>query len=331
MDFLSLAFMQRALVAAIIAGVVSPAVGAYIVQRRLSLLGDGLGHVAIAGVGFALATGLAPLPVAVIVAVAGAVVIELLRSSGKASADVAMAILFYGGLATGVLLAGVAGQGTGTLSAYLFGSLLTVSPSDLWLIGTLGVLVVVPAIGLMPQFFAVCTDEDYARTCGTPVRFHNLLVIVLASVTITVSMRTVGLLMVSALMVVPVATANNLVVGFRRAFALACGIGVFAAAGGVVGSYYLDAPPGSLIVVLAIVVFAVTLPLGGRRWRRAPLVAEDIDPSPLPHEPADACDSHADHVHGPGCGHDAVIHGDHIDYVHDGHRHAPHADHYDEH
>ncbi len=261
---LTVAFMQRALIAALIAGLVSPAVGTYIVQRRLSLLGDGLGHVAIAGVGLALATGLAPLPVAVIVAIAGAVVIELLRSSGKTSADVAMAILFYGGLATGVLLAGIAGQGTGALSAYLFGSLLTISTPDLILIAVLGALVFIPAVGLVPQLFAVCTDEDYARVLGLPVRFYNLLIVVLASVTITVSMRTVGLLMVSALMVVPVATANNLVTGFRRAHGLSMVLGVIAAAGGVIGSAYFNAPPGSLIVVLAIIIFIVTLPLTGR-------------------------------------------------------------------
>ena len=325
---LTAAFMQRALIAAVVAGLVSPAIGTYIVQRRLSLLGDGLGHVAIAGVGLALATGVAPLPVAVIVAIAGAVVIELLRSSGKASADVAMAILFYGGLATGVLLAGVAGQGTGALSAYLFGSLLTISTPDLWLIGGLGLLVAVPAVGLVPQLFAVCTDEDHARVLGLPVRFYNLLIVVLASITITVSMRTVGLLMVSALMVVPVATANNLVTGFRRALFLAMGIGIVAAAGGVLGSAYLNAPPGSLIVVLAIVVFVGTLPLTGRRRRT--VTVDDTDPAPLPHEPADAHeDEH--HIHGPGCGHVAVVHGDHTDYIHDGHRHAPHGDHYDEH
>ena len=328
---LTVAFMQRALVAAVVAGLVSPAVGTYIVQRRLSLLGDGLGHVAIAGVGLALATGMAPLPVAVVVAIAGAVVIELLRSSGKASADVAMAILFYGGLATGVLLAGVAGQGTGALSGYLFGSLLTISTPDLVLIAVLGLLVAVPAVGLVPQLFAVCTDEDYARTLGLPVRFYNLLIVVLASVTITVSMRTVGLLMVSALMVVPVATANNLVTGFRRSLALAMCIGVVAAAGGVVGSAYVNAPPGSLIVVLAIVIFVATLPLGGRFARaRRQISVDDTDPAPLPHEEAHPHeDEH--HIHGPGCGHVAVVHGDHTDYIHDGHRHAPHGDHYDEH
>ncbi|MDR1766845.1 MAG: metal ABC transporter permease [Propionibacteriaceae bacterium] len=329
MDFLTLAFMQRALLAALVAGLVSPTIGGFIVQRRLSLLGDGLGHVAIAGVGLALATGLTPLPVAVAVAIAGAVAIELLRSSGRASADVAMAVLFYGGLATGVLLAGLVGQGAGNLSSYLFGSLLTISTPELALIAVLGGLILVLALGLAPQLFAVCSDEDYARTLGLPVRLYNMLIVVLAAVTITVSMRTVGLLMVSALMIVPVATANNLARGFSRALGLAMGLGVASAAAGVVGSYYLNAPPGSLIVVVAIAIFVVTLPVAGRlrRARKLPKTVEDADPTPLPHQPEAA----HEHVHGPGCGHPALVHGDHLDYVHDGHRHAAHEGHYDEH
>lgn len=329
MDVLSLVFIQRALIAAVLAGITSPAIGSYIVQRRLSLLGDGLGHVAIAGVGLALATGTAPLPVAVVVAILGAIVIELLRESGKASADVAMAILFYGGLATGVLLAGLVGQGTGNLGNYLFGSLLTVSPSDLWLILALAVLVLAASIGLMPQLFAVCTDEAFAKVLGLRVRVYNLLIVILAAITVTVSMRTVGLLMVSALMVVPVATANNLLVGFRKSFGLALALGVVAAVGGVIGSYYLNAAPGSLIVVITIIGFIISVPLGNRlSSRRVTPVIETTDPEPLPHE---ATLPHESHLHGPGCGHLAVTHGDHTDYVHNGHRHAPHGDHYDEH
>lgn len=329
MELFTLAFLQRALIAAVLAGIASPAIGAYIVQRRLSLLGDGLGHVAIAGVGLALVTGTAPLPVAVAVSIVGAIAIELLRQSGRASGDVAMAILFYGGLATGVLLAGIAGQGAGNLGNYLFGSLLTVSVTDLWLIGGLTLVVLVPTIGLLPQLFAVCTDEDFARTLGLKVRAYNLLIVILAAITVTVSMRTVGLLMVSALMVVPVATANNLFTGFHKALLGALTLGVLASVGGVVGSYYLDAPPGSLIVVLAIIVFVISLPVATRRHRRRrQLIVEVTDPEPLPHEETRP---HAEHVHGPGCGHRPVQHGDHVDYVHDGHRHAPHGDHYDEH
>ena len=126
-EILSYPFMQRALIAALLTGLIAPAIGTYIVQRRLSLLGDGLGHVAIAGVGLALLTGQAPIPVAVVVCVLGAVIVEMLRQQGKATGDVGLAILFYGGLAAGVLMSGIAGAGAGALSQYLFGSLTTVT------------------------------------------------------------------------------------------------------------------------------------------------------------------------------------------------------------
>ena len=221
-DILSFPFMQRALIAALLTGVIAPAIGTYIVQRRLSLLGDGLGHVAIAGVGLAFLAGTAPVPIAVVVCVAGAVIVEVLRQQGKATGDVGLAILFYGGLAAGVFMSGIAGVGAGGLSQYLFGSLTTVSTADLRLIAALAVVVLVPTLGLAPQLFAVSTDEDFARTQGLRVRAYNVLIVVLAAITVTLAMRTVGLLLVSALMVVPVAAARNLVRGFLAA--LVCAI-----------------------------------------------------------------------------------------------------------
>ena len=126
-EILSYPFMQRALIAALLTGLIAPAIGTYVVQRRLSLLGDGLGHVALAGVGLALLTGTAPIPIAVVACVAGAVVVEVLRQRGKATGDVGLAILFYGGLAAGVFLSGISGVGAGGLAQYLFGSLTTVT------------------------------------------------------------------------------------------------------------------------------------------------------------------------------------------------------------
>lgn len=326
MDVITLAFMQRALIAAILTGLVAPAIGTYVVQRRLSLLGDGLGHVAIAGVGLALLTNTSPLPIAVLVCIAGAVGIELLREHGRAQGDVALAVLFYGGLAAGVLMAGAAGQGAGTLSNYLFGSLTSVTASDLAIVGVLGVAVLLAAVGLAPQLFAVCADEDFARVLGLKTRAYNLLIVVLAAITVTTAMRTVGLLLVSALMVIPVATSQNLFKGFRAGLYGAMAIGVVVAISGVFGSFYADVPPGAFIVVLAIGAFAISWPIASWRHRLRPLAAVD-EVEPLPHEPTPA----HEHVHGPGCGHRVVEHGDHIDYVHDGHRHVAHADHYDEH
>jgi zinc transport system permease protein len=334
-ELLSFPFMQRALIAALLTGLIAPAIGIYIVQRRLSLLGDGLGHVAIAGVGLALLTGSAPIPVAVVVSVVGAVAVELLRQLGKATGDVGLAILFYGGLAAGVLMSGIAGAGARALSQYLIGSLTTVTAADLRLVAVLAVAVLVPTVGLAPQLFAVCADEQHARTQGLPVRFYNVLIVVLAAVTVTLAMRTVGLLLVSALMVVPVAAAQNLVRGFYATLGCAMVVGVVVAVGGATGSYYADTAPGALIVVLAIAVFALSwpVPLLLRRRRLSPELppappAGALDEVTSPHVVAE--DAHP-HRHDQACGHRAVRHGDHTDYLHEGHRHAAHADHYDEH
>lgn len=327
MDWLTLAFMQRALIAALITGLTAPAIGTFLVQRRLSLLGDGLGHLAVAGVGLALLTGVTPLPVAVAICIAGSVAIELLRESGRASGDVGLAILFYGGLSAGLLLAGLAGQGTGTLSGYLFGSLLVMTGQDLLYITILGVVIVAVAIGLLPQLFAVSADEPFARSIGLPVRLLNIVVVSLAAITVTVSMRTVGLLLVSALMVVPVATSNHLVIGFRRGLFAAMGLGALAATSGTVGSYYLNTAPGPLIVVIAITLFAISWPVSRALERRTRRVVELPDEALLAHQPTEV----HPHVHQENCGHLAVQHAGHTDYVHDGHRHAAHEDHYDEH
>jgi len=269
-ELLDYDFMRRALLAAVFTGLTAPAIGTYLVQRRLALLGDGIGHVALTGVALGLLTGVAPLATALVVAALGAIVIELLRTYGRTSADVALAMLFYGGIAGGVLLVNLAGGSAATLNSYLFGSITTVSTSDLWVVGILGAVVLALAVGLAPQLFAVCQDEEHARVSGVPVRLYGILIAVLAAVTITVAMRTVGLLLVSALMVVPVAAAQQLTRSFRTTFGAAMVLGLFAAVAGVVSSYEIDTQPGPTIVIIALAVFAFAAPLGGlaRSYRR---------------------------------------------------------------
>ena len=143
-------------------------------------------------------------------------------------------------------------------------------------------------------------------------------------------MRTVGLLLVSALMVVPVAAARNLVRGFTAALICAVAIGVATAVGGAAASFYVDAAPGAFIVLLAITVFVLSWPLSYLlRRRRIAAVPELVDDDEVV-APHTVTESHPHH-HAPGCGHPAVQHGDHTDFIHQGHRHAAHADHYDEH
>lgn len=332
-ELFTLDFFQRALVAALLTGLAAPAVGTYLVQRRMALMGDGLGHVAVTGVALGLLTGASPTWTAVLVAVLGAIAIEVIRESGHTNGDVALALLFYGGLAGGVLITGLAGQSASRLQEFLFGSILTVSSGDVWVTLLLALVVVGTALGLMPQLFAVAQDQEFARVSGLPVRAYNLLVAVLAAVTVTVAMRTVGLLLVSALMVVPVATSQQLTRSFRGTLGLAMALGAGASIGGLLASAWLSltfaarVAPGPAIVLLSLLGFAVTWPLGVLARRRlrltAPFAAGQSDVRRVEEDHA--------HVHGPDCGHPAVPHDDHVDYVHDGHRHAEHGTHYDEH
>jgi len=262
----------------------------------------------------------------------GAVLIELIRERGHTNGDVALALLFYGGLAGGVLLTGLGGQSASRLQFYLFGSITTASGEDVVSTIVLAAVVVVICVGLAPQLFAVAQDEDFARVAGLNVRFYNLLVGVLAAVSVTVAMRTVGLLLVSALMVVPVATAQQVTRSFRTTLGLAMALGTGAALVGLIvaafASYQATVAPGATIVLVSLTGFALTWPIGILLRRRQRLLAPFQDLEPDHHEVA--TEEHA-HQHGDACGHPAVPHGDHVDYVHDGHRHAVHGRHYDEH
>ena len=331
MELLSLDFMQRALLAALLTGLAAPAVGTYLVQRRLALMGDGIGHVAVTGVAVGLFFHTSPLWAAAVVAVLGAVLIEVIRDRGHTNGDVALALLFYGGLAGGVFVTGLAGQNAAELQAYLFGSITTISSGDVWVTLVLAAIVVLVCVGLSPQLFAVAQDSEFARVAGLNVKVYNVLVAVLAAVSVTVAMRTVGLLLVSALMVVPVATAQQLTRSFRATLLAAMAAGTLASVGGLLvsafASFHVRVAPGPTIVLLALAGFAVTWPVGIVVRRRRRLRTPFPELRPDRHE---VSDEHP-HVHGPACGHVAVRHGDHVDYVHDGHRHAAHGEHYDEH
>jgi len=269
MSLLDYDFMQRALVAAVLVGLAAPAVGIYLVQRRLALMGDGIGHVALTGVALGFLLGAAPVLTAVVTAAVGAVAIELIRERGRTSGDVALAMLFYGGIAGGVLLIGLSPSGSNAnLVSYLFGSLTSVSPTDLVIIAVLTAAVLAVSLGLGRELFAVCQDEEYARVAGLPVRTLNLMLAVTAAVTVTVAMRVVGLLLVSALMVVPVATAQQLTRSFRATLVLAVVLGVAVSVGGVVLSYYADVASGASIVVLALAGFLAGTLITALRPRR---------------------------------------------------------------
>ena len=161
--FLEYDFMQRALIAAAIVGLIAPLIGVFLVQRRLALLGDGMGHVALMGVGLAFLLGTAPVPTAMVTAALGAFLIEFIRNRSRTAGDVALALLFYGGIAGGVLFASLApGKASSSLNAYLFGSLSTVATGDIWALVALAVTVLVILAIFGRELFAVSLDPDIA-------------------------------------------------------------------------------------------------------------------------------------------------------------------------
>ncbi|NBM18224.1 metal ABC transporter permease [Streptomyces sp. GC420] len=272
MEILDYAFMQRALIAALLVGLTAPAIGTYLVQRRQAIMGDGIGHVAMTGVALGFLMNTSPVWMATLVAVLGAVGMEVIRSRGRTSGDIALAMLFYGGMAGGVMIINLApGGSTANLTSYLFGSITTVSQEDVTAVCVLAAFVLAVTVGLRRQLFAVCQDEEFARVTGLPVRLLNLLLAVTAAVTVTVAMRIVGLLLVSAMMVIPVAAAQRVAHGFAATLAIAMGIGVTVSVTGTVTTYYVDAPSGAAIVLLAIGVFvlftALSAPVARRRAR----------------------------------------------------------------
>jgi zinc transport system permease protein len=258
--FLEPEFMRRALLAALMVGIIAPSIGLYLVQRRLALMGDGVGHVALTGVALGFLTNTEPLYTALAVSAAGALLVELIRQFGGASADVALAMLFYGGIAGGVVLIGLTPTGSvSKLNEFLFGSILTVTTSDLAFIAVLGLVVLAFTLGLRRALFAVCQDEEFARVSGVPTRLLGLGIALVTAVTVVLSMRAVGVLLVSALMIVPVATAQQLTRSFRATCLLAVLLGAGVSVGGGIVSYEADLASGPTIVLCALAVFAVVL------------------------------------------------------------------------
>jgi zinc transport system permease protein len=252
-----LGFMQRALVAGLVVGVFAPMIGTFLVQKRMSLIGDGIGHVAFAGVGAGLFAGIYPVWTALGFAIAGALGVEWLRARRKASGDLALALFFYSGIALGVVLASAkGGMGTSVLG-FLFGQPLTVNAGEVVVILLLGTTVAVLVIALRRVLFAVVTDEDWSSVAGLPVRAMNAMLAVLTAVAVVAAMQIVGILLIAALMVLPVATGQLLGRSFRGTLRLAVAVGVGSVISGLTASRIWGLASGGAIVLVAALAFLV--------------------------------------------------------------------------
>ena len=248
---LELEFMRLALATGAIVGVLAPAVGFFLVQRQLSLIGDGIGHVAFAGVAAGYLLGLPPVLTALVASIGGAGAIEWLRARRDTAGDQALALVFYTGIAAGVVLVSLAGALDVDLFGFLFGSILTTTRSDLALVAALGLTGLVVLALLYRALAAVALDEDGARVAGVPVPALNVVLAVLAATTVALSMRVVGVLLIAALMVLPVIAASRVARSMRGALLLSIAVGLASVLAGLTLAYYADLPPGGTIVLIA--------------------------------------------------------------------------------
>jgi zinc transport system permease protein len=266
LELLEYGFMQRAFAAGVAVAIICPAIGVFLLPRRLSLIADTLAHVALAGVAVGLLLGVSPILGALAVALAGAVGIERLRAGGILHGDAALALFLAAGFAVAVVLISLARGFNADLFAILFGSIMTVSPLDVWLIAVLAAAVVFLVWLCYPRLLAVTLSEELARTSGVPVAALNLLLTVLTALTVVVAMRMVGVLLVSGMIVIPTLTGFAIGRSFRGALLAAIGSALLAVVIGLVAAYHLGLAAGGAIVLAALLLFvAASLT---RAWTR---------------------------------------------------------------
>ncbi|WP_374689084.1 metal ABC transporter permease [Promineifilum sp.] len=264
-------FILRALLAAIIVGVVCPVLGVYVVLRGMAFLGDAMSHTILPGVVVAFFLGW-PLAVgALIMGVLTALGIGFLTKRASLKEDTAIGVIFAGLFALGVALLSARGNYTIDLAHFLFGNLLGVSTGDLLVMAGLGAVVLLLIFLFYKEFLVLSFDPLLAETLRLPTTFLNYLLLLLIAVTIVVALQVVGVALMLAMLVTPAATASFLTRRLPTMMAVAAAIGVFSGVAGVYASYYLNIASGPAVVLVATLIFLVTLALAALRQRRSGL------------------------------------------------------------
>ena len=250
-------FIVRGMEIGVLIGIIAPLIGTFLVLRRYALIADTLAHVSLAGVAIGLLFAFNPLVGAIIAAVVSSVAVERLRLSKRVYADSALSIFLSGSLALALVLISVAKGFSVDLFNYLFGSIVTVKTSDLHIILLLGILVLIAIIAFYKELLFITFDEEGAKVAGIKTRFINIVLIILAALTVSLAIPIVGTLLIAALVVIPVVTAIQLKKSFLATIIYAEIISVFSVVAGIIGSFYLNIPAGGAIVLLTILIFVI--------------------------------------------------------------------------
>ncbi len=266
-DILQYAYMQRALLVGVLLAVLVACLGTVMVHKRLSLIGDALSHSSLAGVALGLLGGFNPIVGAMATCVVAAFAIEAIRKKLGNHSELAVAIV----LSTGIGLAGVlAGfvKSSADFNSFLFGSIVAISSWETKLVVILSAVVLLAFILLYKELFFISFDEQAAAIAGVPVGAVNAIFTILTAVTISIAARTVGALIISSLMVVPVAAAMGIARSYKTTVLWAAFVAITSTVGGLVLSFYLGLKPGGTIVLISVGFFLVFRGIGYLRGRR---------------------------------------------------------------
>ena len=259
LDLFSYSFIIRGFEAGIIIAIIAPLIGIFLVLRRYSLIADTLSHVSLAGVAIGLLLKINPLITAIAAAVISSIAIERLRISKRIFGESALAIFLSGSLALAIVLISLAHGFSVDLFNYLFGSITTVKQTDVLIIAILGILVIAAIVAFYKELVYITVDEEAAKVSGIPTKFINILLIVLAAFTVSLAIPIVGVLLIAALIVIPVVTALQLRLTFKKTIIAAEIISLFSVIAGIISSFYLNLSPGGTIVLITIIILILTM------------------------------------------------------------------------
>jgi len=259
LDIIQSDFFIRALIGGLLIGAIGPLMGMFLVLRRLSMIGDTLAHVTIAGVALGFLLGVYPLAMGLVFALVGAIAIEKLRKAYKTYAELSIAVIMSGGVALASLFFTLGMNFSANVNNYLFGSIYTLNGTDLIVVGVVTLIVVVFLLLFFKEMFLLTFDEDAAAVNGLPVRMLNIAVTVLTALVISAAIKIVGALLVSALLTIPVAISLFVAKGFKQSVIVSVLVAEAAVVGGLLTAGIWNLAPGATIVLLLIAVLILTL------------------------------------------------------------------------
>lgn len=251
--------MQKALLVGIIVSLISGLISVFVVLRQMSFIGAGISHAAFGGVAIGFFTGINPTITAIFYCIAVAIGIELVSRKGKVSEDVSIGIFFAASMALGIVLVSLSKKYNVDLYGYLFGNILAITDREVLLSLFVAVLVIGVIILFLKEIFLITYNEEIARVGGIPVRLINMLFLIALSVSIVISMKIVGIILISALLVIPGATAQLFAKNLYLMIVTSCGVAVLSTVLGLFFSYEFDIAPGGSIVLTSTALFLTAL------------------------------------------------------------------------